>query len=68
MKEAFGSESRRLRASPSIKSYWLRGASSAIAMMLRRFDNSGAWKARPLLHPHRRLLRDLLLHHFDLGL
>ena len=28
---------------PSIKSYWLRCASSAMTMMLRRLDNSGAF-------------------------
>lgn len=37
------SESRRLRASPSIESYWLRCASSPITMMLRPLDNSGAF-------------------------
>ncbi len=36
------SESRRLGASPSIKSDWLRCASSAMTMTLRRFANSGA--------------------------
>jgi hypothetical protein len=42
-----GSESRRLRASPSIKSYWMRCASSAMTMMLRRFDNSRAFPPGP---------------------
>lgn len=42
MNDAFGNESRRLRASPSIKSYWLRCASSAMTMMLPGLGNSGA--------------------------
>jgi len=42
MNDACGSESRRLRASPSIKSYWLRCASSAITTMFRRSGRSGA--------------------------
>ena len=41
MNEAFGSASRRCRAKPSMKSYWLRCASSAMTTMLRRSESIG---------------------------
>ena len=41
MKEALGSASRMWAAKPSMKSYWLRWASSAITTMLRRSDSRG---------------------------
>ena len=41
MNEAFGSASRMCRAKPSMKSYWLRCASSAITTMLRRSESIG---------------------------
>ena len=41
MNEAFGSASRMCRAKPSMKSYWLRCASSAMTTMLRRSDSTG---------------------------
>ena len=41
MNEAFGSASRMCRAKPSMKSYWLRCASSAITTMLRRSESTG---------------------------
>ncbi len=41
MNEAFGSASRMWRAKPSMKSYWLRCASSAITTMLRRSESTG---------------------------
>jgi len=41
MKEACGSASRMCRANPSMKSYWLRCASSAITTILRRSDRIG---------------------------
>ena len=41
MNEAFGSASRMWRAKPSMKSYWLRWASSAMTTMFRRSDSSG---------------------------
>ena len=39
--EALGSASWRFRANPSMKSYWLRCASSAMTTMFCRGDNSG---------------------------
>ena len=39
--EAFGSASRIWRAKPSMKSYWLRWASSAITTIFRRSESSG---------------------------
>ena len=41
MNAALGRASRRLRARPSIRSYWVRCASSAITTMLRRSDSNG---------------------------
>ena len=41
MNEAFGRASRMCRAKPSMKSYWLRWASSAMTTMLRRSESSG---------------------------
>ena len=41
MNDAFGRASRMCRAKPSMKSYWLRWASSAITTMLRRSESSG---------------------------
>ena len=41
MNEAFGSASRMCRAKPSMKSYWLRWASSAMTTMFRRSESSG---------------------------
>ena len=41
MNEAFGSASRMCRAKPSMKSYWLRCASSAMTTMLRRSESTG---------------------------
>ncbi len=40
-KEALGSASRMWRAKPSMKSYWLRCASSAMTTMLVRSDSTG---------------------------
>ncbi len=50
MNDACGSDSRRLRASPSIKSYWLRCASSAITTMFRRSERS--WRFPAFLFRH----------------
>ena len=44
MNEAFGSASRMCRAKPSMKSYWLRCASSAMTTMLRRSESTG-WRS-----------------------
>ena len=41
MNEACGKASRMWRAKPSMKSYWLRCASSAITTMFRRSESSG---------------------------
>ena len=41
MNEALGKASRMWLAKPSIKSYWLRWASSAITTMLRRSESMG---------------------------
>lgn len=52
MNDASGTESRRLRASSPIKSYWLRCALLAITMMLRRLEqrcSSGGFFLRELL-------------------
>ena len=44
--EALGSASRMCRAKPSMKSYWLRWASSAMTTMLCRSDNEGCVSPR----------------------
>ena len=44
MNEALGRASRMCRAKPSMKSYWLRCASSAMTTMLRRSDSTG-WRS-----------------------
>src|SRR5215831_10697351 len=44
MNEAFGNASCRCRARPSMKSYWLLCASSAITTILRRSDSTG-WRS-----------------------
>ncbi len=41
MNEAFGNASRRCRAKPSMKSYWLRCASSAMTMTFSRSLSNG---------------------------
>ena len=43
MNEAFGSASRMCRAKPSMKSYWLRCASSAMTTMFRRSESGGCF-------------------------
>ena len=45
MNDAFGNASRMCRAKPSMKSYWLRWASSAITTMFRRSDSNGCWSS-----------------------
>ena len=44
MNEALGRASRMCRAKPSMKSYWLRCASSAMTTMLRRSESTG-WRS-----------------------
>ena len=50
MNDAFGNASRICLAKPSMKSYWLRCASSAMTTMLRRSESSGCF---PLFLPEK---------------